>query len=78
MKAKLQNTTQGFKPVEIALTFETQEELDTFYELMGCNVSVPDFVGKQSFAFNEELCTQIMDNIWETLDEVITKEEIID
>jgi hypothetical protein len=43
MKAKfIEEVTQPtFKPVNVALTFETQAEVNEWYNMMGYNVTVP-------------------------------------
>lgn len=78
MKAKLQNTTQGFKPVEIALTFETQEELETFYKLMVCDGSVHEIAARYIRNFNKKLCAEMMNKVYGLLNDVVAKDKNID
>lgn len=54
------------QPVQIALTFKTQKELDLFQKLMGHNNSVPDMIAaKYPFAKADDRDTlsEMMDNI---------------
>jgi len=59
----------SFKPVTLTVIFHTEEEFGTFYNLMGRNVSVPEFVfenarmGKGLVLYNimSEICDEMGD-----------------
>jgi hypothetical protein len=61
MKAKFieEVTPPTFKPVTVALTFETQAEIDEWYAMMGYNVSIPKLVNPDHMPNNQLSDTMI-------------------
>ena len=65
MKVQTNKTPAGFTPITTSITFETQEEFDTFLQLTGCNITVSRAVSEVSNSeFNLTLCEQMLGRIF--------------
>ena len=44
MQVQIKQEPKVFKPVTLEITFESEEELKLYREIMGCNLSVPSIL----------------------------------
>lgn len=68
---KMQNTskTEGFQPVTISITFESENEIDLIRRTMGWNQSIPALVAHEE-SENYEIVKAFVDDLRDLLDEV--------
>lgn len=65
MKVQTNKTPVGFTSITTSITFETQEELDTFNTALLYNETVPLAIGKEDPSFNANLMQNMMISIAE-------------
>lgn len=66
MKVQTNKTPAGFTPITTSITFETQEEFDTFYEFLKYDLTVPRAIRENTVQdFNGKLLTRMMQEIAE-------------
>lgn len=66
MKVQTNKTPVVFTPITTSITFETQEEFDTFYEFLQYDLTVPRAIGENTVQdFNGRLLTRMMQEIAE-------------
>ena len=67
MKVQTNKTPVSFTPITTSITFETQEELDTFKEFLQYDLTVPRAIENKQSSFNGKILTIMMQEIAEKI-----------
>lgn len=46
MQVQVKQEPQVFKPITLEITFETKDEIEMLYDMLGWNISIPEMVYK--------------------------------
>ncbi len=64
------NKGEGFKPVDIKITFETEQELINFKRLMQKDLTIPGIVCEHFNDVNEKLLSKQMGSIYDIIEKL--------
>ena len=70
MQVKIKQEPKVFKPVTLEITFESEDELKLYREIMGCNLSVPSILYEEDNPMFGKVC-DLMARIYECVNDII-------
>lgn len=70
MQVKIKQETKVFKPVTLEITFESEDELELFREIMGCNLSVPSTLYEDDNSKFDQV-RDLMSKVYDCVDDLI-------